>query len=150
VARPHRLVVRRANGRVGERGDVPGWVLTTGSLLVTQDSPGVPGSAELDDVFGYALAVGDFGNNGFVDLAVGVPGEDVGPVMEAGAANVVYGAAGGLSSAGASCSQDSPGVPGTAEGDDLFAEALAASGPQRAAAPPASPSRSGVRRAAPR
>jgi hypothetical protein len=29
VARPHRLVVRRANGRVGERGDVPGWVLIT-------------------------------------------------------------------------------------------------------------------------
>jgi hypothetical protein len=74
----------------------------------------------------------DFNNDGFVDLAVGVPGEDVGAVMEAGAANVAYGAAGGLTATGSQLfTQDTPGMPDTAEGNDGFALALAASGPQR-------------------
>jgi hypothetical protein len=104
-----------------------------GGQLFTQDSPGVPGVAEVGDDFGSALAAGDFDDDGFADLAVGVPGEDVGAVMEAGAANVAYGAAGGLTATGSQLfTQDTPGVPDTAEGNDGFALALAASGPQRA------------------
>jgi len=42
----------------------------------------------------------DFNNDGFVDLAVGVPGEDVGAAVEAGAVDVLYGSAAGLTSSG--------------------------------------------------
>jgi len=55
-----------------------------GSQLVTQDSGGVPGVVEPDDEFGFALGAGDFDRDRFTDLAVGVPGEDFGPVTAAG------------------------------------------------------------------
>jgi hypothetical protein len=55
---------------------------------------------ESGDRFGAALAVGDFDADGFDDLAVGVPGEDVfsfgRSVPDAGAVHVLYGDAGSL------------------------------------------------------
>jgi hypothetical protein len=143
-------------GAVAEGGAVnvlpgtAGGLTGTGSQLFTQDSPGVPGVAE-SDVFGERLAAADFDSDGFADLAVGAPGEDIGTIVEGGAVNIVYGAAGGLTGTGGQLfTQDSPGMPGMAEDTALFAEALAASGPQSATAPPASPSPSGLRRASPR
>jgi FG-GAP repeat len=123
-----------------------------GSQLFTQNSPGVGSSAEPGDQFSLALATGDFDSDTFADLAVGTPGEDVGTVSGAGAVNVLYGAAGGLTGVGSRLfTQDSPGVGSAAERGDLFGWALAASGPQGATAPPASPaSRSGGRRSVPR
>jgi hypothetical protein len=56
----------------------------TGSQVLTQDSPGVPGTAELGDTFGVALAAGDLDHDGFADLAVGVELEDVGGAVDAG------------------------------------------------------------------
>jgi FG-GAP repeat/FG-GAP-like repeat len=98
----------------------------SGSQLFTQDSPGVPGEAEADDRFGDALAAGDFDNDGFADLAVGVLSEDVGSLQGAGAVNVLYGSAGGLTGSGSQLfTQDSPGVPGTAEALDFFGASLA-------------------------
>lgn len=52
------------------------------------------------DLFGYSLASGDFDDDGFDDLAIGVPGKDViGPpfISAAGAVHVVYGSTTGLS-----------------------------------------------------
>jgi hypothetical protein len=70
--------------------------------------------------------LGDFDNDGFDDLAVGVPGEAVGPVQAAGVVNVLYGASGQLSGAGSQMfSQDTPGVGSTAEASDRFGGALA-------------------------
>jgi hypothetical protein len=98
----------------------------TGNQLWSQDSPGVGGTAEPGDAFGLALAAGDFNADGRADLAVGAPSEDVGSVMEAGALNVLYGAAGGLTAAGNQVwSQDSPGVAGIAETQDFLGSALA-------------------------
>ena len=64
----------------------------------------------LAPVFGYILAPQSVGNavrvragfdgNGCADLAVGVPYEDVGAVLDAGALNILYGSAGGLSATG--------------------------------------------------
>ena len=100
-----------------------GGLSDVGAQIWDQDQPGVNGGAEADDWFGSSLAAGDFNGDGFDDLAVGVPGEDV----EAGAVNVLYGGAGGLSSAGDQWwNQDSAGVPGTAEPGDGFGQALAA------------------------
>jgi FG-GAP repeat len=72
-----------------------------GSQFFTQDTPGVPGSADPQDNLGFGLATGDFDDDGFADLAIGVPGEDIGTIGSAGAVIALYGSAGGLTTVGA-------------------------------------------------
>ncbi|MHC4922248.1 MAG: hypothetical protein ACYTKC_22005, partial [Planctomycetota bacterium] len=92
-----------------------------------QDSPGVPGNAEVGDLFAYALASGDFDGDGRDDLAVGCPGEDVGSITDAGYLQVFRGATGGLSTTLVQeYHQGSTGVPEANEVRDNFAAALAA------------------------
>jgi hypothetical protein len=77
----------------------------------------------------------DFNNDGADDLAVGVPLDSVGAMVGAGAVNVLYGSAGGLTGTGGQLfSQDTPGVPGVSEADDGFGFTLATSAPGPAAA----------------
>jgi hypothetical protein len=84
-----------------------------GSQLFTQDSPGVPDSAEEFDQFGHGLAAGAFNDDSFVDLAVGVPGETVGSFQFAGAINVLPGSARGLTGTRSQLfTQNSPGCRG--------------------------------------
>jgi hypothetical protein len=85
------------------------------------------GDHEHGDAFGYSLAVGDFDDDGFDDLAVGAPGEDVGNLRSAGAVNVIYGSATMLTSSGNQIwHQDSTAVVGVAETGDAFGAVLAA------------------------
>ncbi len=56
-------------------------------------------NAESGDLFGSALAIGDFNNDGFDDVAVGVPRENVYSITAAGVVNVIYGGANGLTTA---------------------------------------------------
>ena len=92
-----------------------------------QDKPGVDNLTENGDEFGAALASGDFDRDGFDDLAIGIPGEAIGPRDDAGGVAVLYGSGGGLSSSGDDwLHQDAPGVKGTAEAGDRFGAALAA------------------------
>jgi hypothetical protein len=68
--------------------------LTFLSVALNQNSFGVPDSSETGDQFGYALTAADFDDDGFSDLAVGVPGEDITfsgtAINNAGAVNVLY------------------------------------------------------------
>jgi hypothetical protein len=99
-----------------------------GSQQWFQGGGGVPDTAEPLDFFGTALAAGDFNNDGFGDLAIGAPGEDVGTITQAGAVNVLYGSASGLAAAGGQFfSQDTAGVLGSAEAKDGFGSALGVS-----------------------
>jgi hypothetical protein len=74
-----------------------GGLTTSGGQLFTQPVSAV----EEFDLFGRALAAGDFDNDGVADLAVGAPGESVGPTAGAGAVSVLYGSGGGLTTSGA-------------------------------------------------
>ncbi|WP_030776720.1 FG-GAP-like repeat-containing protein [Streptomyces sp. NRRL S-920] len=94
--------------------------------VINQDLPGVPGAEESGDAFGASVAVGDVTGDGYADLAVGVTGEDVGSVADAGAVVLVHGSADGVTGAGAQVfHQNTAGVPGVAEKDDTFGSATA-------------------------
>lgn len=69
--------------------------------VFNQNSPNVDGVAQPYERFGHALAIGGFNNDGYDDLAVGVPDEDMttseGTFPNAGAVNIIYGSSEGLS-----------------------------------------------------
>jgi hypothetical protein len=67
-----------------------------GTAEINQDLDWVPGAAEASDWFGETLATVDYNEDGYTDLVVGTPAEDVGSVSAAGFVDVLYGAAGGL------------------------------------------------------
>ncbi|MEO8275408.1 MAG: Calx-beta domain-containing protein [Thermoanaerobaculia bacterium] len=78
----------------------------TGSrdLVISQSTSGVPSASEAGDRFGYALAALDVDCDGFDDLAIGSPFEDIGTtfaVHDAGMVTIVFGSASGLSGTGA-------------------------------------------------
>ncbi|MET9404818.1 FG-GAP-like repeat-containing protein [Streptomyces sp. NPDC002935] len=101
---------------------------STRTAKITQDTPGVPGVSESGDhdvdsgdLFGYSLAAGDVTGDGYPDVAVGVPGENVGSIRDAGAVVLLKGGAAGLTGKGAQAfHQSSPGVPGASEKGDYF------------------------------
>ncbi|MEX2274614.1 MAG: hypothetical protein WEA10_03475 [Actinomycetota bacterium] len=112
----------------------PAGLTASGNELWSQDSPGIrdAGFDCQSEFFGTSISIGDYDNDSFGDLAVGVPGEDLGDaggtncggagyLAEAGAINVIYGSAAGLTAAGDQfLHQNKAGVMGTAgEGDDF-------------------------------
>ena len=78
-------------------------------------------------------AKGDFNGDGFGDLAIGIPGEDVGGDQDAGAVTIIYGSTNGLTAIATATvpasqfwSQDTTGILDSAEPGDSFGSALAA------------------------
>ncbi|MFD5430131.1 trypsin-like serine protease [Streptomyces sp. NPDC127084] len=67
-----------------------------GTAEVNQDLDWVAGGAETDDWFGESIDTVDYNEDGYTDLAVGTPSEDVGSATDAGFVDVLYGAPGGL------------------------------------------------------
>jgi len=84
---------------------------------------------EPGDHFGESLAVGDFDDDGFDDLAIGIPGEDINTTSNGGAIEVRYGAATrsqALETRRQFFEENTPGVPDEAGVDDELGHALAA------------------------
>ena len=118
-----------AGGGAGEITTMSGAAsaLTAPAKWLNQATAGIPGVNETGDLFGLALAAGDFSADGFADLAVGVPAEDDGQAIDAGSVTVLRGSAAGISTTGVQLwTQDNPGVPGVVEAGDRFGYALAA------------------------
>ncbi|MFF5007044.1 integrin alpha [Streptomyces phaeochromogenes] len=67
---------------------------------LSQDSAGVPGTAEAGDAFSAETAYADFNGDGYDDLAVSSPGEKVGSDTNGGTLAVLWGSASGLTGKG--------------------------------------------------
>ncbi|WP_159770633.1 FG-GAP-like repeat-containing protein [Streptomyces sp. HM190] len=79
------------------------------STRIDQASGGIPGTAEAGDQFGYAVRAADFDADGYADLVVTAPGEQVGGTGgHEGAAYVLWGSARGLR-AGLTVAKGEPG-----------------------------------------
>ena len=95
--------------------------------LWAQSITNIPGDPEDYDHFGVALTTGDFNFDGYADLAIGVPGETVNGVDDAGAVNVIYGSSDGLNNNTPIphlVHQDLGGSSDPEEEDDYFGSAL--------------------------
>ena len=123
---------------VGAPGESPGGDPDSGAIFILQGSnDGLEasrvfeqenldlGTNEFGDSFGEALAVGDFNNDGFDDLAVGIPGESPGDDPQSGSVAILRGSSEGLV-ASRIIEQESLDL-GSNESGDLFGAALTAS-----------------------
>jgi hypothetical protein len=105
-------------------------LIEKGNQVWHQDSPGILDQCELQDLFGWSLAAGDFNLDLLTDLSIGVPGEGfpgrtIG-IPEAGAVNVIHGSSTGLRANGNQFwHQGSPGLPDEPEPFDRFGWSLA-------------------------
>ncbi|MET9442394.1 FG-GAP-like repeat-containing protein [Streptomyces sp. NPDC006610] len=119
---------------IGAPGAVAGGKAKAGAVVVTygsaggisparhkttsQESAGVPGSSETSDRFGTELAHGDLNKDGYGDLVVGTPLEDVGGDTDGGSVTILWGGSSGLS--GGTVIGDP-----NASGHDRFGQSLA-------------------------
>lgn len=86
---------------------------------------GIQGDPNQGDSFGSAMATGDFDGNGRDDLAISVPGENLGDIVNAGAIAVIYGSESGFSQTGDQLwNQNTLGILNTAEADDYLGSSL--------------------------
>ncbi|MEO8275130.1 MAG: FG-GAP repeat protein [Thermoanaerobaculia bacterium] len=107
-------------GRAGE-------IELVGAEFLRQGVAGIPGTPANNDQFGNGLAAGDFDADGFDDLAVGSPFEEVQGFTDAGTVTVFHGAATGLLPfRGYLVSRAEPGVEGNVASANYFGEVLAA------------------------
>lgn len=83
-------------GHVTVQYSSAGGLSTTKRSVLHQNTAGVPGGAEAGDGFGRAVASGDLDNDGYDDAIVGIPGEDLGALPDAGGATVFWGSPTGL------------------------------------------------------
>jgi hypothetical protein len=91
-----------ANGSVADAGAVvvlygsSSGVSAARRTVITQATTGIPGTPEDGDGFGAAVASADLDRDGYADLLIGAPTEDVGDKDARGSVTVVWGASTGL------------------------------------------------------
>ncbi|WGP10225.1 FG-GAP and VCBS repeat-containing protein [Streptomyces sp. SH5] len=88
---------------------------------ITQATAGVPGADEPGDAMGASAAVGDLDGDGYGEVVVGLPGEDVGTAKNAGGVLIFKGRATGITGADTKViGQSTANVPGVDEQGDAF------------------------------
>lgn len=102
-------------------------VTSSGNELWSQASSGVGDGPQGADKFGATLAAADFDDDGFGDLAIGTPGEDIAGERNTGAVTLLYGRASGLKARSQNfVRQGQNGLQGVAEAGDRFGATLRA------------------------
>jgi hypothetical protein len=96
-----------------------------GDQLIDQDSPGIENGVEANDYYADVLAVADYDCDGYADIAVGIPREDIAVGADTGAINIIYGSSTGLSTADDWFHQNF-GLSGSSQAHDYLAGSLAA------------------------
>lgn len=119
----------RSGGQITMVPGTSSGFTTTGMTTIHQDTTSVAGGNESGDNFGASVSVGDYNADGFADALTGIPGEDFprGGVNQSNAGDVllVKGTSSGLTGTGSTrISQETSGVPGTAESGDLVGSAV--------------------------
>lgn len=83
------------------------------------------GGSENDNRYGETLTVGDFNGDGYADLVIGVPSEDIGSDAGAGMVSIVYGSSSGLSAIGSTDLFQDPMSCCASESGERFGHAFA-------------------------
>jgi hypothetical protein len=97
-----------------------------GDFVIHRGQPGVKGSPAPDDRFGSALDSGPVDADGFDDLVVGVPGQNVAGANGAGAIHYLRGSAGSITPGGDRViHQETDGIRGRSQPGDNFGHAVA-------------------------
>ena len=89
-------------------------------------TPGMIGDPGMNNYYGQALADGDFNGDGYVDLAVGVPGKAYTPATNTGIVSILYGSSSGYSGSSSQYMDQAQFGINTPETGDRFGAALAA------------------------
>ncbi|MFC7221452.1 trypsin-like serine protease [Streptomyces polyrhachis] len=103
-----------------------------GTFEANQNLSWMAGSAEANDSFGEAMDTVDYNEDGYTDLVIATPGEDIDTAIGAGMVHVLYGAAGGIGTGAAKSTSFVQGsgtgalVGATPEDGDRFGHAVAA------------------------
>jgi hypothetical protein len=105
---------------------VMGYWTSATDLMLTQNSPGITGSAEAGDGYGTTVLLTQYWSDGFrMGLVVGTPGEDVGKLKDAGVVSLLQvDETGGRDIA---ITQSTAGVPGAAAAGEHFGQAVGSS-----------------------
>ena len=105
--------------------ETPGNDRATASLSIAQSIVASPAQS-ITGLGARAAAAGDFDGDGFDDLALGVPFEDLPPAVDAGQVVAIYGASTGFDFTRTQFwFEDLIHGAGASENDDLFGDALA-------------------------
>jgi len=114
-----------AAGRVHVMDRAPNGTWSVQSTI--QAGGAYPGAPQAVANFGYSLAVGDFNDDGFADLAIGMRGQTVLGFANAGAIMITYGSANGITAGNARIiNRTSDGLALAPREGDRFGWALAA------------------------
>lgn len=103
----------------------PNGITTLNDQFIHRDSPGIQGNPELNDRFGTVVTTGDFDDDGYTDVAVGLPNRDVDGENNAGEIQILYGSSIGISPIDQIFNQDGV-IEGVVEAGDRFGAALVA------------------------